>query len=453
MARKKTDVTPKITAEVTGSAPEYKEVSRVKSRPQVQVGRPRPLSKTATTKLAYTSSGMSGNVSNASFGNFYSPELSTDFLQLPQSKYEQWNYYRFFAQKNPFVKQALKLHTELPLSKIRLNIPRSKDRNMAEAATRFCEAWCDRVDLLRRLMSIVYEYHLIGTVNIFIEDNNPEMPEELLWEDVATLGADGELFMSRVQKEDISEAVSWLKKNYKGWTNITVLPPEQVHSESFAFTREKLLELIPDSKTKSIIQAAQAGDPKAVRIVKSMPKEVVHAVLTGTNIPLNTDPDAGSFVYVMDADKADYEQYGHSIRESCLQALVQSDKIRQANASIASRHMTPIRIIWAENLSAGDMDALREQVDLALQDPDFSIITNYQLNWEEMGSEQRLLDLTSEMEYTNRQLYSGLGVTESLLTGESDYSGSRINLEVINTRYMLLREMLEIGRASCRERV
>jgi hypothetical protein len=40
-------------------------------------------------------------------------------------------------------------------------------------------------------------------------------------------------------------------------------------------------------------------------------------------------------------------------------------------------------------------------------------------------------------------MYAGLGVTESLLSGESSYSGDRINLEVINTRYMLLREELQ----------
>ena len=34
-------------------------------------------------------------------------------------------------------------------------------------------------------------------------------------------------------------------------------------------------------------------------------------------------------------------------------------------------------------------------------------------------------------------------MTEGLLSGESSYSGDRINLEVINTRYMLLREILQ----------
>ena len=34
-------------------------------------------------------------------------------------------------------------------------------------------------------------------------------------------------------------------------------------------------------------------------------------------------------------------------------------------------------------------------------------------------------------------------MTESLLSGESTYSGDRLHLEVINTRYMLLREVLQ----------
>ena len=53
-----------------------------------------------------------------------------------------------------------------------------------------------------------------------------------------------------------------------------------------------------------------------------------------------------------------------------------------------------------------DVEALREQVDLALQDPDYSIIANFQISWEEMGSDQRLLDL-NEYDMTDRQMYAG----------------------------------------------
>lgn len=456
--RKRTGATPpqapeaapqKRLASTTTSEPQDgTEVGRVRQRAKVTTGKPKRLPKVASMKLAFGGAGLgTANTLDASFGNFYSPELSTDFLELPQSYFEQWAYYRFFYRKNPFVGQAIDLHTELPLSKIRINMPKAQDRDIALAATRFCERWARRRNLLQRLMAIVHEWYLIGEVWIFCEDNNPDMPEELLYEEFRRLDQDEEgnpVITEEVRpREDRSEAVKWLKKNYQGWTAIRCLPPEQVHMESFNFTDEKLIELVPDSKTKKIIQLAESGDPRAAHIVESMPVDVVAAVREGRNIPLNTDPEAGSFVYYMANKKSDYEARGHSILERCLQTLVHWDKLRQANASIASRHMTPIRVVWAEDMDAADTDALREQVDMALQDPDFSIIANFQINWEEMGSDQRLLDLTSEMEMTNRELYAGLGVTEGLLTGESSYSGDKISLEVINTRYMLLRELLQ----------
>jgi hypothetical protein len=105
--------------------------------------------------------------------------------------------------------------------------------------------------------------------------------------------------------------------------------------------------------------------------------------------------------------------------------------------------MTPYRVIWALDMNAEQLEELREQVDLSLQDPDFSVITNFEVNWDERGADQRLLDLSSEYDLTDRQMYAGLGVTESLLSGESSYSGDRINLEVLNVRYLLLRELLQ----------
>jgi intein/homing endonuclease len=128
---------------------------------------------------------------------------------------------------------------------------------------------------------------------------------------------------------------------------------------------------------------------------------------------------------------------------NCLRVLFFRDKLRQAQTQIASRAMTPKRIVWADRISEMDVMDLREQVDLALVDPDYSIVTNYEVHWEEMGARDRLLDLSSEYEITDKQLHAGLGVTESLLSGETLYAGDRLKLEVINTRYMFLREMLQ----------
>ncbi|MEL7339656.1 MAG: hypothetical protein AAGM67_04150, partial [Bacteroidota bacterium] len=113
----------------------------------------------------------------------------------------------------------------------------------------------------------------------------------------------------------------------------------------------------------------------------------------------------------------------------------------QIQKTLVRTHLIPLNRVIDGDLI--DVEDLRDQVDLALMDPDYSIITNYTVEWNEMGSDQRLLDLGSEYDLTDRQLYAGLCVTESLLSGESAYSGDRINMQIINTRYMLLRDLFQ----------
>jgi len=418
-------------------------VRKVPPRQKVTVGKPQKII-TGSMKLGYPTVG--GTVWGAG-QNVYSPELSTDFLELPQSIDEQRNYYRFFYDNDPFVGQAIDLLVELPLSKVRFGMPETmypENRPLAEAAYQWVERWGDRMQLLRRLMAIVFDYHLIGEVWIFLEDNSPEEPADVRYEKRKVVTDEGEAIEEWIERADANErAVNWVNRNYKGWTALRVLPPEQVHMESFSFTDAKIIELIVDAKTKDIIQKAANGEQDAIRIVETMPEEILKYVQKGENLPLNQDPEAGSFVHYMPRTKSDYEPRGHSILQRCIRILVHRDKLRQANASIASRHMTPIRLVWAEDMDIADTEELREQVDMALVDPDYSIVTNFEVHWEEMGSDQRLLDLSGEYDITDRQLYAGLSMTESLLSGEGSYSGDRINLEVINTRFMLLRELLQ----------
>jgi hypothetical protein len=420
------------------------EVRKIAERKGVTVGKP---SKIVTSSMKAASGGFGGSGGGSVMGmggNVYSPELSTDFLELPQSDDEKRNFYRFFYDHDPFVGQAIDQLDELPLSKVRLRKPKARNPKLAEASLRYFEKWARRIKLLDRLMAINHEWNLLGEAHIFCEDTSPDMPEDIEFEVVREITKDGEIEERRTRREDADERVAqWLRKNYKGWTAIRCLPPEQVHIESFPFTDEKLVELIPDSKTKAVINRAQSGDPEAMRVVNSMPEDVVAAVADGRNIPLNTDPEAGSFYYYMSRKKSDYEPRGKSILQRCLRWIVFRDKVRQSLTSIASRHMTPYRLIYAEDMNAEQTEDLREQVDLALQDPDFSIIANYQITWEEMGADQRLPDWSWVFDFTDRQMYAGLGVTESLLSGESSYSGDRINLEVLNQRFMLNRGRLQ----------
>ena len=155
----------------------------------VTVGKPGKVIRTAMrAKVAFP---LSGSTTMGAGGNFYSPELSPDFLELPQSVDEQRNYYRFFYDHDPFVGQAIDLHSELPLSKLRLRKPKAKNKELAEASMRFCERWVKKIGLLHRLLEIVHDFYLVGEVFAFAEDTAPDMPKEVTHENYKEVTSEG----------------------------------------------------------------------------------------------------------------------------------------------------------------------------------------------------------------------------------------------------------------------
>jgi len=393
-------------------------------------------------------------------GNFFSPQLSTDFLELPQSLRERREIYRHFYNSDELVGQAIDLHTELPLSKVRLAAPkpRSAPKGFKDAdnygkyiLSRF-ERMCKRIKLFQRLITMVHHYWLDGMAVIFAEDSEVDTPEDVIYErrmtKQAVLTDDGEPVEEEVseisERPDHEErAFKYYQKHYQGWEKIIVLPIDRVKITTFDLTDKAIIELIPSDRTRALIEKARQGDETAERMLQEIPEEVRAHVEQGQLIPLGTDPDEGSFAYILTGSKDADGPLGHSILDRCLRTLYYREKLRQAQTSIASRNMTPKRIVWAEGLSDNDVEQLRAEIDLSLVDPDYSIVANYQVNWEEMGSKDRLLDLAGEYEQTERRLLAGLGVTESLMSGESLYSGDRLKLEVINQRYLHLREILQ----------
>lgn len=148
------------------------------------------------------------------------------------------------------------------------------------------------------------------------------------------------------------------------------------------------------------------------------------------------------FVHSLDVEEDHSFFVNFTLTSNCLRTLLYQDKLRQAQTQIASRAMTPKRIVWADKMSERDVEDLRDQIDQALIDPDFTIVTNFEVHWDEIGARDRLLDLGTEYEITNKLLYIGMRITESMLTGESSYSGERIHLDVMNTMYLLYRETI-----------
>jgi len=287
-----------------------------------------------------------------------------------------------------------------------------------------------------------YQANGFSTHNCFIFAEEDDWKERTETDQIAT------------KKEEAKQRSELLKERYeindknplfKGWKKLLILPPDQVRVRKLPLTDDVAIEYMPDPETRKFLTSDVPLDPTdpTRKLDYSISRELREKVRQSGVIPSDTDPNTGSHVYHLARKKSQYEPLGVSIVERCINTLILMDKLRQAQTSIASRHMTPMRIVWADELNQDDVDNLREQVDLALVDPDFSIVANYEIHWEEMGSSGRLLDVEAEMESSLNRLLAGLGVTREVLTGEGTYTGSKISLEIMNTMYLLFREVIQ----------
>lgn len=373
--------------------------------------------------------------------NIFSFQLSTDFLEKPQNLKEKRAVYRYLAGADEFVNRALELKVSIPMSKLRLTMPDGRNVEKNQYILDFFEKMAKKIHLFPRICQMVYDYYLHGVVYPFIEDQDEEKLKEALMNRSLTEFDKEIQLMLEEESKALSESNGPLPKDkydknqgYDGWNRIIILPPDAVEITTYPFSDRVDVKVIPPVNVKQ--NASSVEEP-----FYDVPEEIKNSMKDG-KIPLDTDPNTGSFVHVLKRGGSYYDDLGQSLLDPILGTMIYREKLRQAQTSIASRHMTPIRVIWGENLSSFHVDDLRAQVDLALQDPDYSIIANYEINWQEFGSNDRLMDLTSEYEETEKRMMVALGFTSEILRGEGTYAGNRLNLEIINTEFMFLRQIV-----------
>jgi hypothetical protein len=359
-------------------------------------------------------------------------EQNGGLLYWPTTLQEKYQWYRYWARTDAYVGRSLELLADLPMSKLTLSLPKHVPKKMQEEIMDFYEAQMEIINAFQLLLDILWETNMIGNVYIFHE-----------WDD-----------------------------KMKRWSNATVLPPEEVYIFEYPFSQNARVEYRPE-RLMSIIKehtningalqganydmediggASDIGVPGGSdcqrgnltnEILKHIPKDIVDMVQKEGCIVMDTDPSTGSFVHHVARRKSPYLDLGASVLERVLVPMLQKEHYRYTQLSLASRNMTPKNLISAEGLMPEELDDLRTQVDLSYMDPEYSIITNYAVTWEQIGAQDRLIDLSREYESIDNQIFAALGVTRELLTGEGAFSGNKITIEILNTMFLLSREVLK----------
>ena len=341
-------------------------------------------------------------------------------LYWPVTLMEKYSWYRYWARSDAYIGRALELLSDLPMSKLTLNMPKmpKKMRKLQQEIMDFFTYQLEIINAFDMCQSILWEHNCIGNVYIFME---------------------------------------WDEKK-KMWSRAIMLPPEEVYIFQYPFSENKRVEYRPERLIRMIRDGAtmtagmsgnsaegsicQRGDLEQ-KILEHLPQELVDMVRTQGCIVMDTDPMTGSFVYHIARRKSPYLDLGASVLERVLVPMLQKEHYKYAQLSLASRNMTPKNLVTAPGLMPEDVDELRTQVDLSYLDPEYSVITNYEVNWQQIGASDRLLDFDREYERIENQIFAAMGVTRELMTGEGTFTGSKITVEILNTMFLMSREILK----------
>jgi len=337
-------------------------------------------------------------------------------IYWPTTLREKYSWYRYFYRTDAYVGRALDLLTDLPMSKLTLNMPKAKGmtKTKKEEINNFYDHMMEKLGLFDILRSSLFEVNCIGNTFLFHE-----------WDDKMNM-----------------------------WSSIQMLPPEEVSVFQFPFSDKKRIEYRPERLIGLIKQHEQDSEVSygysdensdselSNEIVDLIPADIKDMISESGAIMMDSDPMSGSFTYHMTRKRAPYMELGASLLERILVPLLQKENYRYTQLSLANRNMTPKNLIVAPNLTVEELEDLRLQVDLSYLDPDYSIITNYEVDWDQIGADQRLLDLSKEYETIDNQIFSALGVTRELLTGEGAFGGNKITVEILNTMFLHSRQML-----------
>ena len=364
------------------------------------------MSKVASCYPASGGLGSGGGMhdTTSSFASFYDPYFEPSTLVLPRNLLEINAWCRYFYKYDPYVSTAIDMHAELPLSKMRLQPPKTADKKRSQMILDHFVKMIgnEGVDLYNKLLQIGVEYYKLGNVFPYLQ----------------------------------------LNEEQTAWEKLTLLDPDYISLEKLQFTNAMKIELIPNDRLREVINRGD-HDPHTGVLSQTIDPIIKTKVMSAENIPLSTNV-LSSHVSHIARKMGDYEVLGTSLIERNFKALVYKDRLRRSQDAIAVRHLTPKHLVWTDsNANEVDIEALREQVENALQDPDYAIVTNFEIHWDLVGTNSALMQLSGEWEWVNDELIVGLMMNKSFIIGEGAFSNGQTVLEVLEQRYGIYRATLE----------
>jgi len=345
---------------------------------------------------------------------YYHPLYDASNLQLPTKTREINQWCRHWYKTDPVVKSAIDIHSEFPLSGF---------ENVCEddsIKAYFDEMAFDILKLPRTLLELSLDWWKLGNTFPFGEWNYDE----------------------------------------GRWERIFLLNPDFIEIEKSLFAMTPVLKFDPDETTKRICSSRQPKE-QYEQLLEIDEGEFVKLVAKGQKVPLNgiemqfKDPEGHleesemiQNVWHLAHKLSPYEVVGTPLMYSVFKPLVYKDEVRQMQKAIMSRQITPIKVVkvGSEQFPANQeaIVTMRNLLDQATEDPNAFIVYNHTLMVEYITGAGHTMPLTSEYEWIDKELYTGLGVSKNMLVGDGPtYSAaSSIGFQILINKYLRFQSYL-----------
>jgi len=325
----------------------------------------------------------------------YSPLWLNSNLNLPRDRPTINAWCRSFYALNPFVQNAINLHSTYPISKLSIKCP-NKD------IEKFFNDMIEEIDLMNICVQIAQEYWLLGESFVYAE----------------------------------------LDESKGKWSRLLIQNPDYMLVKRTVVASEPIIMLRPDENLKKIIFSNKPSD---IEQRKQLNQHIIDSVKHGENIPLDN-----FHVSHLARRISPYEIRGTGLPVCIFRQLMLFDKLRESKYAQADNMINPLTLVKIGSAdfkpTFADLEAWRNVFESAQYDKDFKIFTHEGVAVERVGYGSGIYDISGDITQIIKEIYVGLQVPPVLMDGGADttYANGGVALDVLRQRYMQFRNMLSM---------
>lgn len=323
----------------------------------------------------------------------YSPLWLNSNLNLPRDRATINAWCRSFFALNPFVHNAISLHSTYPISKLSIKCP-NKD------IEKFFDDMIEEIDLMNICVQIAQEFWLLGEAFVYAE----------------------------------------LDEGKGKWSRLHIQNPDFMIVKRTVVASEPIIMLRPDENLKKIIFSNRPTD---IEQRKQLNQHIIDSVRRGENIPLDN-----FHVSHLARRISPYEIRGTGLPVCIFRQLMLFDKLRESKYAQADNMINPLTIVKIGSAdykpTFADLEAWRSTFEEAQYDKDFKIFTHEGVDVQRVGYGQGIFDISGDITQLIKEIFIGLQVPQIMMDGGADttYANGGVALDLLRQRYMQFRNMM-----------